>query len=61
MCASRSLVKSRSVTPRQSLSARSLSTRIRSTIRDIRFDVEMISEPLAVRKIAGVIIAERTA
>ena len=34
---------------------------MRSTIRDIRFDVEMISEPLAVMKIAGVIIAESVA
>ena len=31
---------------------------MRSTTRDIRFDVEMISDALAVRKIAGVIIAE---
>ena len=34
---------------------------MRSTTRDIRFEVEMISDPLAVRKIAGVIIAESVA
>ena len=28
---------------------------------DIRFDVEMMSEPFAVRKIAGVIIADKVA
>ena len=57
MCSSRSAGKSRSVLPRLSKSAWSLSTRMRSTMRDIRFEVEMISDPVAVMKMAGVIIA----
>ena len=52
-------MKSSAVAPRQSESPSSLSTRMRSTTRDIRFDVEMISDPLAVMNRAGVIMAER--
>ena len=57
MCSSRSAGKSRFDAPRLRLSASSLSWRMRSTIRDIRFDVEMIREPLAVMNKAGVIMA----
>jgi hypothetical protein len=34
---------------------------MRSTTRDIRFDVEMINEALEVIRMAGVIIADRVA
>ena len=57
MCSRRSAGKSRSDLPRLRLSPCSFRWRIRSTIRDIRLEVEMINDPVAVMKSAGVIIA----